>query len=159
MIADFVTRAGPWSWWVLGVVLLILEIVIPGVFLFWIGLAGIVTGLISLALWGTAIWAWQVQVVVFVILSFVAVLLGRSFVKRSENESDEPHRHQRGESLVGRVVAVTEAIENGRGRAKVGDTTWSVAGPDAPVGAKVRIVSASGNELKVEEVVEVQTRL
>lgn len=150
MIADLVARLGLWSWWVLGVVLLILEIVVPGVFLFWIGLAGIVTGLISLALWGTAIWVWQVQVVAFVILSFAAVLIGRSFIKRSEKDSDEPHLNQRAESLVGRVVTVTEAIENGRGRAKVGDTTWSVAGPDAPVGTKVRIISASGNELRVE---------
>ncbi|SOC84635.1 hypothetical protein SAMN05421890_3122 [Ensifer adhaerens] len=150
MIADLVARAGPWSWWVLGVILLILEIVVPGVFLFWIGLAGVATGLLSLMLWGSAIWAWQVQVVTFVVLAFVAVLIGRTVLKRGETDSDEPHLNQRAESLVGRVVTVTEAIENGRGRVKVGDTTWSVSGPDAPAGAKVRIVSASGNELRVE---------
>lgn len=150
MIADLVARAGPWSWWVLGVILLILEIVVPGVFLFWIGLAGVATGLLSLMLWGSAIWAWQVQVVTFVALAFVAVLIGRTVLKRGETDSDEPHLNQRAESLVGRVVTVTVAIENGRGRAKVGDTTWSVSGPDAPAGAKVRIVSASGNELRVE---------
>ncbi|HZG27828.1 MAG TPA: NfeD family protein [Ensifer sp.] len=150
MIADLVARAGPWSWWVLGVILLILEIVVPGVFLFWIGLAGVATGLLSLMLWGSAIWAWQVQVVTFVVLAFVAVLIGRTVLKRGETDSDEPHLNQRAESLVGRVVTVTDAIENGRGRAKVGDTTWSVSGPDAPAGAKVRIVSASGNELRVE---------
>ncbi|MCD2174077.1 NfeD family protein [Rhizobium sp. C4] len=150
MISDLVARAGPWSWWVLGVVLLILEIVVPGVFLFWIGLAGIATGILSLILWGSAIWPWQVQVVTFVVLSFVAVLVGRSVLKRGGTESDEPHLNQRGESLVGRVVTVTEAIENGRGRAKIGDTTWSVSGPDQPEGAKVRIVSASGSELRVE---------
>ena len=150
MIADLVARAGPWSWWVLGVVLLILEIVVPGVFLFWIGLAGIATGLLSLVLWGSAIWAWQVQVVVFVILSFVAVAIGRTVLKRGETASDEPHLNRRSESLVGRVVTVTDAIENGRGRVKVGDTTWSVSGPDQPAGAKVRIVSASGNELRVD---------
>jgi inner membrane protein len=149
MIADLVARAGPWSWWVLGVVLLILEIVVPGVFLFWIGLAGIATGLLSLILWGSAIWAWQVQVVTFVILSFVAVAIGRSVLKRGET-TDEPNLNRRSESLVGRVVTVTDAIENGRGRVKVDDTTWSVSGPDQPAGAKVRIVSASGNELRVE---------
>lgn len=149
MIADLVARAGPWSWWVLGVVLLILEIVVPGVFLFWIGLAGIATGLLSLILWGWAIWAWQVQVVTFVILSFVAVAIGRSVLKRGET-TDEPNLNRRSESLVGRVVTVTDAIENGRGRVKVDDTTWSVSGPDQPAGAKVRIVSASGNELRVE---------
>lgn len=150
MIADLVARLGPWSWWVLGVVLLILEIIVPGVFLFWIGLAAIVTGLASLALWGTAIWAWQVQLVIFALLSFAAILIGRAVLKRGEGESDEPTLNRRAESLVGRIVTVTEAIENGHGRAKVGDTTWSVAGPDLPVGAKVRIVSASGNELRVE---------
>lgn len=150
MLLEFASRLGAWSWWVVGVILLVLEIVAPGVFLFWIGLAAIATGALSLAFWGAAFWPWQVQSVVFVALSFFAVLIGRSMLKRGGNDSDEPTLNRRGESLVGRVVTVTEAIENGRGRVKIGDTTWSVSGPDAPVDAKVRIASASGNELRVE---------
>mgnify|MGYP000049382071 CR=1 FL=1 len=150
MLLDLASRLGAWSWWVIGVVLLVLEIIAPGVFLFWIGLAAIATGALSLAFWGAAFWPWQVQAVVFVALSFLAVLVGRSFLRRGENDSDEPTLNRRGESMIGRVVTVTDAIENGRGRVKIGDTTWSVSGPDASAGAKVRIVSASGNDLRVE---------
>ena len=43
MIQRIVTELGPWAWWVLGIVLLILEVLLPGVFLVWIGIAAIVT--------------------------------------------------------------------------------------------------------------------
>lgn len=150
MILDLVANLGAWAWWVLGFVLLILEIIVPGVFLFWIGLAAIATGLISLLLWGMTIWPWQVQMVVFAALSILSILIGRSWVARSSNESDQPFLNRRSEGLVGRIATVTEAIENGRGRIKIDDTTWSVNGPDMPVGSKVRITAGDGRELTVE---------
>lgn len=150
MIADLVTSLGAWSWWVLGVVLLILEIVVPGVFLFWIGLAAVATGILSLLLWGSALWPWQVQMVVFAAFSVAAILIGRSFVARGERDTDEPHLNRRAEGLVGRTATLTDAIENGRGRIKLDDTTWSVTGPDLAAGTKVRIVASSGRDLTVE---------
>ena len=50
----------------------------------------------------------------------------------------------------GEVLTVTKAIEDGRGRAKVGDGEWPVRGPDVAEGAKVRVVSADGGVLVVE---------
>jgi hypothetical protein len=149
MIADLVARLGAWSWWVLGVVLLILEIVVPGVFLFWIGLAAIAVGLVSLLLWGSVIWPWQVQMVVFAALSIASILTGRSFFARGATETDEPLLNRRVESLVGREATLADAIANGRGRIKLDDTTWSVTGPDLPAGTKVRIVASSGRFLTV----------
>ena len=48
------------------------------------------------------------------------------------------------------MLTLTKAIEDGRGRAKVGDGEWPVRGPDAAEGTKVRVVSADGNVLVVE---------
>ncbi len=48
MIHRIVAELGPWAWWVLGIVLLILEVLLPGVFLIWIGIAAIITGALSL---------------------------------------------------------------------------------------------------------------
>ena len=64
MIERIILELGPWSWWVLGLVLLAAEVVAPGVFLVWIGIAAILTGVVSLLLWETGFWVWQVQFVV-----------------------------------------------------------------------------------------------
>lgn len=77
MILGFIADLGAWSWLLLGAILLLLEILVPGVFLLWIGLAALVTGLVSLQLWSLDIWTWQVQVVVFLVFSVVMVIAGK----------------------------------------------------------------------------------
>jgi inner membrane protein len=149
MVLELVSNLGAWSWWVLGVVLLILEIVVPGVFLFWIGLAAIATGLISLFLWGSALWPWEVQLVLFAAFSIASILIGRSVISRAP-ATDQPNLNRRAESLVGRSATLTDAIVNGRGRVKLDDTTWSVNGPDLEAGTKVLIVSSTGRDLTVK---------
>lgn len=150
MIARIVTELGPWAWWVLGIVLLIAEVLMPGVFLIWIGIAAIVTGALSLLLWEAAFWTWHVQWLVFAALSLIAVFAGRRFVAGRNGTSDEPFLNQRGESLVGRTATLEQPIAEGRGRIRLDDTLWTVRGPDLPIGTKVRVVSGSGRDLTVE---------
>ncbi|MCA1406026.1 NfeD family protein [Ensifer sp. IC3342] len=149
MIARIVLELGPWSWWVLGLVLLAAELVAPGVFLVWIGFAALATGSLSLLLWDTAFWVWEIQVVVFALHSVFAVLIGRRFVSSSV-DSDEPLLNKRGEGLVGRTAVLEQPIAEGRGRVRLDDTTWAVEGPDLPVGTRVRIVASKGRHLTVE---------
>lgn len=149
MIARLVLELGPWSWWVLGLVLLAAEVIVPGVFLVWIGLAALATGILSLILWDAALWIWQVQFVVFALLSMIAVLIGRRIVVTSE-ESDEPLLNKRAESLVGRTAVLEQPIAEGHGRVRLDDTTWAVEGPDLPAGTRVRITASSGRHLTVE---------
>jgi len=152
MIERIVTELGPWSWWVLGLVLLTAEIIMPGVFLIWIGLAAIVVGAVSLLLWGDPIWVWQIQLLVFAVLSVVSALAGRRLMARRAGDTDEPLLNQRGASLVGRTATLTEPIANGRGRIRIDDTFWVVDGPDLPVGTTVRVTESTGRELHVEPV-------
>ena len=42
-----------------------------------------------------------------------------------------------------------EAIEQGSGKARLGDGVWKVSGPELPVGARVRVVGVDGTILKV----------
>lgn len=149
MIAALITELGPWSWWILGLVFLGLEIVIPGVFLLWIGLAAIVVGAVSIALWGTAFWGWQVQLLVFAVLAVAMAVLGRRLTASSA-ESDQPMLNRRVEGLVGRTATLEEPIVDGKGRIRLDDTTWIVQGPDLPAGAKVRITTAKAGGLTVE---------
>ncbi len=151
MIA-YLAELGAWNWIVLGVVLLTLEIVVPGVFLLWIGAAALVTGTLSLQLADTGFWGWQVQVLVFLALSVVAVIVGRRYFSERQSESDQPLLNRREAQLVGRTAMLEEDIVEGRGRIRLGDTLWIVTGPDLAAGTRVRVSSAANGELTVEPV-------
>ncbi|MDO9415188.1 NfeD family protein [Pararhizobium sp.] len=152
MIARLVAELGPWTWLVVGLVLLGAEVLMPGVFLVWIGIAALITGAISLLLWDYAFWGWQPQVVIFAVLSVTAAILGRRFLLKNEKVTDEPFLNQRGQSLVGRTATLEEPIREGQGRIKLGDTFWTVEGPDLPTGTRVRVAASSGRTLVVEAV-------
>ncbi|TCL91875.1 hypothetical protein C8J38_105180 [Rhizobium sp. PP-WC-2G-219] len=151
MVARVIEELGPWAWWVLGLVLLAAEIFVPGVFLVWIGMAAIVTGALALIFWNLDFFGWHVQLPLFAILSVVSVLVGRRLLARFDRDSDAPLLNQRGRSLIGRTAILEEPIAEGRGRVRLGDTTWPVSGPDLPTGARVRVLSADGQRLLVEE--------
>lgn len=150
MIASLLVELGPWSWIALGMVLLVLEILLPGVFLLWIGIAALIVGATSLALWKTGFWIWEVQVVVFLALSVAAAYAGRRIVGSGEGQSDQPLLNRRSEQLIGRTATLREPISEGYGRIQLGDTLWRVRGPDLPVGAQVEVVSVQDAELVVK---------
>ncbi|WP_188238055.1 NfeD family protein [Sphingopyxis sp. LK2115] len=144
---DWLTNMEPhWAWLSLGVLLAAAEIVAPGFFLIWIGAAAVVTGVVA---WIVPL-SVPLQLGIFALLSFVALYGGRRWLKANPITTADPNLNQRGSRLVGEVLTVTKAIEDGRGRAKVGDGEWPVRGPDAAEGAKVRVVSADGGVLVVE---------
>lgn len=135
-----------WMWFIAASVLAIMEIVAPGIFMIWLAMAAAVTGLATFAL-GLG---WQMQLVVFAILAVVAVFAGRNFLRRNPVTTDDSGLNRRAERLVGEVVHVVEPIVDGRGKVQVGDSPWLAAGADAPVGARVRVVSVKGSTLNVE---------
>ncbi len=151
-MTGFFADLGAWNWMVLGFVLLAAEIVVPGVFLLWIGIAAILTGALSLQLWDWSIWSWQVQVLVFLALALVSVFGGRRIMQSQDSVSDQPLLNRRAEQLVGRTATLAEPIREGQGRVRMGDTYWMVAGPDMPAGTHVKVVGTRDSELVVEQV-------
>ncbi|GHC64167.1 NfeD family protein [Limoniibacter endophyticus] len=152
MITSWIASLGAWSWITFGLVLLVLEILAPGVFLLWIGIAALIVGMASLLLWDMAFWVWQVQTIVFLALTFVCVYVGNRYFRSSSQKSDTPYLNERVRQLVGRTATLAEPIENGTGRIHIGDTLWRVTGPDLPEGTRVRVkgVDADGTTLVVE---------
>ena len=65
-------------------------------------------------------------------------------------ESEDPTLNRRGEQYIGRVYVLEEAIANGRGKVRVGDSIWMVEGDDMPAGEKVRVTDISGITFIVE---------
>ena len=135
-----------WHWWVLGFGLLIAEVMLPSTFCLWLAASAFVTGLVA---WVFPALGWQGEVVLFAVLSLVAVAAWFRFKPISESSSDEG-LNQRGKSYIGKVFELVEPIENGFGKARVGDSVWRVAGPDLPIGSKVRVRSLDGATLCVE---------
>lgn len=135
-----------WWWLVLALLLGIAEIVIPGVFLIWLGAAAALTGVLALAL-GLPVPA---QFVIFALTAIGAVYAGRRYLAGHPGESSDPLLNDRTARLIGQTVEVVAAIDGGQGRVRVGDSVWNARGPDNMVGARVRIVGADGTTLIVE---------
>ncbi|MDI7860517.1 NfeD family protein [Rhizobiaceae bacterium n13] len=151
MLARVINELGPWSWWLLGLVLLAAELMMPGVFLVWIGTAAIIVGALSLLLWDSAFWTWQVQLLLFAVLAVAVTLAGRKYLFKGAENSDQPLLNQRGAALIGRTAILEEPIREGWGRVLLDGTYWRVTGPDLPVGARIRIVATNGRDLTVEQ--------
>jgi hypothetical protein len=146
---DWLSNMSPhWAWLTIGVLLCAAEIVAPGFFLVWLGVAAIATGVLAFLLPIGV----PMQLGIFAVLAFIALYGARRWLKANPIESTDPLLNQRGGRLVGEVLTLVTAIENGRGRAKVGDGEWPVRGPDAAEGTRVRVVSADGGVLVVEAV-------
>jgi hypothetical protein len=145
-LSEFFWSLGAWNWFVVGVVLFVLETIVPGVHLVWFGLAAAIVGILGLVV--DIPWEWQL--IAFAIISCVTVFFARRYSAPDMAGSDEPGLNLRAEQYVGRVVTVEEPIAGGRGKVRVGDTLWPAQGLDAPQGARVKITGAHGTVLLVE---------
>ncbi len=134
-------------WWIIAIVLLVLELTAPAAFFLWIGVAAGINGLLLMFF---PAMDWQVQVLVFSLISVVLVLLSRRYFHNRSIETSLPNLNRRGEQYVGRKFVLIEAIINGKGKISVEDTRWSVRGPDLPVGTQVRVVVSDGSVFEVE---------
>jgi membrane protein implicated in regulation of membrane protease activity len=145
-LLSFFWGFGVWNWLILAVLLLILETVVPGVHFLWFGIAAVIVGAIAMA---TGI-AWQWQIIAFGVISVLTVFFVRRYVRPDVATSDLPDLNVRGQQYIGRSLVVEQAIQNGRGKVRVGDTLWQAEGPDAPAGARVKVTASKGNVLVVE---------
>ena len=149
MIMDWFSGNDGWAWMVVGLALLGAELVMPGVLLMWIGFAAVAVGLVSLIGLSDLWWDWRAQAIVFAALAFLFAIIGSRVQRRGPD--DEAERLGRpGLRLVGRTATLAEPIENGIGRARLGDTLWRVAGPDLPSGARVTVTGEADGTLTVE---------
>src|SRR3569623_1104899 len=139
---------GPWAWFVVGLVLLALELVVPGGYFLWLGSAGIVTGLLAFIPGLT--WPWQFTI--FGLLAIVIVIGWTVFTRGRHPKTDSPYLNQRADRFIGHEAVIDEPIKDGFGRLTLGDSVWRIAGPDLAAGQKVRVVGTDGAVLKVEAV-------
>jgi membrane protein implicated in regulation of membrane protease activity len=134
-------------WAIAALLLMAAEVLLPEIFLLWLGIAAAAVFFLVWAFPGLPpLW----QAVAFVLLSFVSIFVYVKFVRGRGAPPDQPMLNKRGEQLIGRVLPLHEAIVNGLGRVKFGDALWTVEGPDMPAGTSVRVVGSTSMTLKVE---------
>lgn len=135
-------------WWILALVLIAGEVMVPGYFLLWVGLAAAAMGVV---LWAVPTLGLLAQAVLFALLAFASCFAYARWLRpRVERRAAGDERlNRRGEQMVGQRFELVEAIVNGRGKARVGDGQWLVSGPDLPLGAAVEVLSVDGNTLRV----------
>ena len=114
-----------WFWLSLGLLLIVIEMVVPGVFFLWFGIGAFATGLIALICGGLAI---KYLTAIFAILSVIAIYLGRKYfkpgmeIKNGLNDSSSKY--------TGKIVKANGDFENGQGSVILGDTVWQAESAD-----------------------------
>lgn len=146
---QFFPFLGHWVWWVAAGVLLLIELVAPGVFFIWLAAAAALTAIAD-AMYDLP---WQAELLVFAACAVVAVIAGRQLYRGpSVAPEDNPHLNRRQLNYVGRRFTLKEPIVDGRGKLAIEDTIWEVEGPDLGAGTRVKVTAVSGMNLVVAPV-------
>ncbi len=145
VITDLISQFGAWLWFTVAVVLIVLETIVPGIHFLWFGLAAAVIGVLALLMPISIAW----QLVLFALISVATVFWVRRYSHADVAKTDEPQLNIRGAQYIGRKVVVEDAIRNGRGKVRVGDTIWGAEGEDAPQGSEVEVTGVNGTVLVV----------
>ena len=133
-----------WHWWIVAIVLMMIEVMIPGAFFLWIGIAAaFVGGLVFLIPSLTLVF----QVFIFGGASILSIWVGQKYLKHYTRPTDQPNLNRRGEHYIGRTLILTDPIINGQGKVKIEDSFWKVTGEDCPLGTHVRVTGVQNSSV------------
>jgi len=148
-ILVYIDGLGFWVWWIAAVLLVIMEVLAPGAIFLWLGIAAVAMGVI---VFFAPEMDWKVQLTIFAVLSVASIVFLRRHFKPQTVVTDQPNLNQRGQGMIGTELVLSEAINNGQGRAHIGDSGWLVEGADMPEGTRVRVDGVEGSSLQVVEI-------
>lgn len=143
-----------WYWWVLALILLVIELLTGSTYFLWPAIAAAAAGLFSL---GPMSDAWQLQLLLFATLTIALSIFAPPYVKPwlYNTQADHLTLNERGAQKIGRRAKVEAAFDNGVGKIRLGDTLWlaeSETGEDFMEGVVVEITRADGTKLFVKSV-------
>ncbi len=145
-MGDLIPQIGNWFWLIAACVLLLLELMAPGVFFIWLAFAAATVGVIAYAVH----LSWQVEAVLFAALSLAYGYLGAPLYSRGRTGStDQPNLNQRIHEHVGKSFMLVEPIIGGHGKLDIGGTRWDILGPDTAAGSMVKVSGVEGQKLRV----------
>lgn len=131
-------------WIIFGIALIGSEILTGTAFVLWIGVAACSVGMLN---WIIP-FHFSVACGMFAVLTLVFLWLG----KKTCSDDVSSTLNRRSDAMIGRVLTLSAPISHGTGQTVVGDSVWSVHGPDLPVGSMVTITAIEGNALVVKQI-------
>lgn len=137
----------PLFWGVFGVVLACFEILIPGVYLLWLGAGSLLTaGVLFLFPQLSLTW-----ILITLGGSSVIFMIMGSFLYHQYfwHQKGDETLNRRGENLIGQTFILDEDMVHGKGRVRIGDSYWTIKGKDAKAGASFTVERVEGNTLCV----------
>ncbi len=141
------------EWFSLGLLLVLIELFVPGVYLVWFGLSAFSTGVLILYHDLTAI----EQSIVFGLFSVAFAVVGwfvyGRVIKCRKIADQYKHLNDPAGGLIGKTYLLTEDVTDGRSKAQIGDSVWIVECKDGlKKGDKIRIIGVeNGVILKAEQ--------
>lgn len=140
-------------WLIVGVIMLVLEVIMPGTFYFLCLSAGCFLAALVAFLLGPHIKAlWWMQWIAFIVGATLATAFSRRLARRI---TEAPGGAAGADALVGHIAVVVEEIVplERKGRVRVDGDEWRAVTQDdstVPEGAKVKVVGVRGARLVVE---------
>lgn len=137
-----------WYWWAFAAILLVFEMMLPGVVFLFLAIGAAASGAFLLVVSDLSL---ELQLFVFAVVSVASAVVLRPTLRRlQQGRSQDATINARGDAMLGKTFVLDAPILYGRGRVKVGDGSWTVTGPDMAAGTRVRVMAVNGTELTVE---------
>jgi membrane protein implicated in regulation of membrane protease activity len=140
---DWLSGIGFAHWWVLAALLLVLELTTKVFFFLWLSFAAAAVGFLLLVFPSIPL---LTQALLFGVLSLVAAVAWRRQAPHQQPDASAGAAPLQRD----RVLALERPIVDGEGVVRIDGTTWRLAGPDLPAGARVRVVRVEGETAIVE---------
>ncbi len=137
-----------WHWLAFGLALLAIELLGTAGYFLWLGLSALIVGVLL-----TLVpMSWQLQWVAFAAFALITTWLWWRRQFKADRQSDaERDLNQKNKQLIGQVVRLDEDFPAGKGRIRVGDTTWSaLSEQDLSSGQQVKITEVNGIILTIK---------
>ena len=112
------------NWLIWGLILSILELVVPGTYLIWFGLAGLLMSLLTFFIPMSL----TAQIIWFAVFSGVFAFIGwyayRYIFKKLKTPQEYQNLNDSAQQYVGRIVTLTEDVKDNQTKVQIGDSYW-----------------------------------
>lgn len=150
-VVDFISALSPWHWFVFGVILVAIEVMVPSTFLLWPGISAILVAILALVLPTGG----YVEMVIFAVLAVASTLVWQKYLSEHHTVSDHPELNRRALQYIGRKAVLRESLTDGFGYLTLDDTRWRVEAEDGSnitEGTRVEVISVDGNSFHIRPV-------
>jgi len=146
---DVLNNLGYWHWFILGLMLLILEAFGAAGFVLGAAIGSLLTGII---VWILGDPSWEAQIIIGAILATACSIVYWRFFKADLQASDRPDLNQKTAQFIGRKLTLPKDIDF-EGRIQIGDTFWKVKSENSlKEGDIVEVVSVDETTLRIEKI-------